>query len=141
MYSTIFFICRFSSCYATAYTFLEHQINVTNVIGSIFLFAGGAGTAIFPILLAEICSKPLYLIYLSIFCSNLALLLFVVMHFITKIRQRQVKLIQDRLMKNPAMLVKIKQRTLSQLSYAPQWVNRVIFRKKNTKTNTHIQIL
>ncbi|KAH9527966.1 hypothetical protein DERF_001948 [Dermatophagoides farinae] len=110
----------FSSCYATAYTFLEHQINVTNVIGSIFLFAGGAGTAIFPILLAEICSKPLYLIYLSIFCSNLALLLFVVMHFITKIRQRQVKLIQDRLMKNPAMLVKIKQRTLSQLSYAPQ---------------------
>ncbi|UXI18778.1 hypothetical protein NH340_JMT04721 [Sarcoptes scabiei] len=110
----------FSSCYATAYTFLEHQINVTNVIGSIFLFAGGSGTALFPILLAELCSKPLYLVYLSFFCTNLALLLFVVMHVMTGIRYRQVKLIQDRLLKDPAMLTKIRQRTLSQLSWAPK---------------------
>lgn len=90
------------------------------MIGSIFLFAGGSGTALFPILLAELCSKPLYLVYLSFFCTNLALLLFVVMHVMTGIRYRQVKLIQDRLLKDPAMLTKIRQRTLSQLSWAPK---------------------
>lgn len=113
-------IFRFSSCYATVYTFLEHHINVTNVIGSIFLFTGGAGTAILPLLLTNICSNPLYLVYLSFFCINFSTLLFIVMHILTNIRQRQVKLIQNRLLANPAILTKIKQRTMSQLSYEPE---------------------
>lgn len=110
----------FSSCYATAYTFLEHQINVTNLIGSVFLFAGGLGTAIFPMLLSKICSNPEFLIYLSYFAINFSLLLFILMHTMTNIRGRQVKLIKNQLLKAPATLTQFKERTLSTLSYEPQ---------------------
>ena len=90
------------------------------MIGSIFLFAGGLGTAIFPMFLSEICIHPEYLIYLTLFGANMALLLFTMMHFMTSIRGKQVKLIKNQLLKMPAMLTQFKERTLSTLSYEPQ---------------------
>lgn len=102
------------------YTFLEHQINVTNLIGSIFLFAGGTGTSVFPLILKNMCETPQFLIYLIMFCANIALSLFILLHFMTRIRGKQVKLIKSQLLKAPATLTQFKERTLSALSYEPQ---------------------
>lgn len=95
-------------------------MNVTNLIGSIFLFAGGSGTALLPLFLKELCEHPKYVIYMSVACANLALIIFVVMHFMKYVRCKQIHLIKKQLMEQPATLTYWKERTKSTISYDPQ---------------------
>lgn len=78
------------------------------------------GTAVLPIFFRNICSNPQIFVYVCIFSANIALLLFIVMHVMTTIRYKQVKLIKTELMKDPAKLTHFKERSLSTLSYEPQ---------------------
>ena len=115
----------FSSTYASIYTFLEHQISVTNTIGSIFLFTGGLGTALFPILVgAYICTDSLILIYLCICCAQISLVLFLVLHIATYIRSKHVDMIKKNFVKGTAILIGYRERTFSNQSTS-QWVVKI----------------
>jgi fucose permease len=105
-----------SSTYASIYTFLEHQICVTNAIGSVFLFASGAGTAILPLFLSKLCSNPQLLIYLSLFCTQMSLIIFFALHIITNIRSKQIDMIKRQIIKSPAILLGYRRRAFSILT-------------------------
>ncbi|CAG2115957.1 unnamed protein product [Medioppia subpectinata] len=82
----------FSSVYASMYAFLEHQFRVTNVIGSIFVFAGGLTCALSPSLVGKyIEANPLILIWFNLICVTLCVLIFVLIHFTICMNNRQKK--------------------------------------------------
>jgi len=88
---------------------------VTNTIGSIFLFSGGLGTALFPLLISiiDICKMPLIIVYLSLGCVQLVVVLYATLHMITHIRSHQVDMIKDNYVKKGAILVGYKARAFS----------------------------
>ncbi|XP_054165097.1 sodium-dependent glucose transporter 1B-like [Oppia nitens] len=106
----------FSSTYATAYTFLEHHISVTNAIGSLFVLAGGAGTAILPLFLQKLCENSSSIIIMCFVCTEISAIIFGVLHFMTTVRSKEIDVIKKKLINNPAILLGYREKSLSILT-------------------------
>jgi hypothetical protein len=86
----IFF--SFSSVYASIYAFLEQQIRVTNVIGSIFVFAGGLTAALSPSIVGHyIEANPLILVWFNLVCATLCFGILIIIHLTVSIKNRSLK--------------------------------------------------
>lgn len=81
----------FSSTFSSAYMFLEQQVCINNVVGSLFLFSTGVGMSIYPMFLLDLCEKPLNLIYCCIGGTNLACVLFICLHIASRHSHKTVQ--------------------------------------------------
>lgn len=80
----------FSSVYASIYAFLEHQIRVTNRIGSVFVFAGGLTAALSPSLVGQyIEANPLILVWFNLVCCLLCLTILIIIHLTVYLCERK----------------------------------------------------
>lgn len=83
----------YSSTYATAYTFLEHHVTVTNTVGSFFMLSGGLGTAVFPLLIGgQLSENSMVLVYLCLCCTQISVLVFALVHVMTTFKKKTVGL-------------------------------------------------
>lgn len=80
----------FASIYPTIYAFIEGRIQVTNLIGGLFVFCSGLTAIFYPVVIGSyIRHYPLVLIWLTLGSMVLTFVLFFVAHRFVKIRKSE----------------------------------------------------
>ena len=78
----------FASIFPSFYPFIEKNLKISNIIGSIFIFCTGLSSCVCPLIVGLfIESKPFMLIYLCLTSTLLTIFALILMHLTAKIKQ------------------------------------------------------
>ena len=78
----------FASIFPSFYPFIEKNLKITNIVGSVFIFCTGLSGCVCPLIVGLfIESKPFMLIYLCLTSTLLTILALILMHLSTKLKQ------------------------------------------------------